>query len=109
MAESDSTGNTAAPEHGSWPRAAFGGPAGKGLVPTVPWGSGREGGPGWVSPIPLLQPPRGSFLKHTLGRQDDVAQINALIYTRMAAGCRVTEGSLQPIRVAREWLQWGGG
>lgn len=54
------------------------------------WGSRREGpgpysatevgegGPGWISPISLLQPPRGSFLKHMLGKRDNVAQINAL-------------------------------
>lgn len=40
----------------AWPLQCHGG-----------WEGGREGEPGWISPIPLLQPLQGSLLKAHVG------------------------------------------
>lgn len=72
----------AAPEHGSWPGNGYGGPAGKGLAPTVPWGlGGRKGGRAWLDqPHTSAPAPSGLPFKSTCwgNNKDNVAQINAL-------------------------------
>lgn len=66
VARSDSAGSTAAPEHGNSPGTGFGGPTGKGLVPTVPWGSGREGLAG-SAPHTSAPAPSGLLFKAHVG------------------------------------------